>query len=184
MRHHTVTATIHGTNGAETVRISVPEEIYSEQTQGHRQIDTGIIRIGHHTGHRWGIVRDYSIWTRRDGTVYGDTYTAYDLYACGGRTAYAKILAEAHYTDTKSGRRLQWRLLLNGHCSRAATNDERRRLKEAGYSEEDAARAWIYAETQNGAKLYFVNGCGWAVEGETGDIIANLDDVEAINQWA
>lgn len=176
-----ITAHINDTD--ETTLVNLPADFCREPTAGHREIGPGIIRIGHHTGRRWGVVRDYSIWLRRNGTVHGDDYTAYDLASHAGRCAYARILATAHDTDTTSGRSLHWRWLLDGVCSRAATADERRRLEYAGYSAVDAALAWCYAETQNGARLYYINGCGWAVEGETGDIVADLDAEEAINQW-
>lgn len=74
--NHKITAHLES---GEKIRVSIPHEQWAETTTGHRQTSTGNIRIGLHIGRRWGIVHNYSIWAKPDGTVYGDSYTAYDL---------------------------------------------------------------------------------------------------------
>lgn len=77
------------------VRVSVPVEFDREPTQGHRQVGTGIVRIGFYYGRKWTVVRDYSIWVKKDGSVEGDFYTAYP--------AGSEEIPSRHYTDIAMG---------------------------------------------------------------------------------
>ena len=115
MSNKTITATIYGTQ-SESVRLSIPVEQWQESTRGHRQLATGIIRIGHHIGRKWAVVHNYSTWQKNDGSgeCYGDEYTAYDLMIQSDRDAFAIVLAGAHYTDLATGRLVDWYSLLEG----------------------------------------------------------------------
>lgn len=176
----TITATINDSDTA--VRIAIPREQADEPTAGHRQSGTGYVRIGHHIGRRWGVVHDYSIWTQADGSVCGDTYTAYDLTTAGGRKQFALIVAGSHYTDLTTGRDVAATDLVNGACNRPAAPEEIEWLVNQDYSRDDAGAARVLAE-RNGAKLYHIPHLGYAVEGETGDGFNNLDLEEAIRLW-
>lgn len=175
-----ITATI--SYNLESVRIAIPVEQHLEPTAGHREIDTGVIRIGHHTGKRWGVVHNYSIWTRRDGTVRGDMYIAYDLNIQQCRDDYAVVLATAHYTDTETGRSIDATDLLEGACNREATADEIDLLERNGYSHDDAEDAHVVAQ-RDGATLYHMRHAGYAIEGETGEMLGDLDAESAIRNW-
>lgn len=93
------------------------------------------------------------------------------------------MLAGSHYTDSEYGRRIEWPELLAGACDREATADERRKLEEAGYSADDAAAARVLAENRDDARFYRIPHNGYAVEGETGEMIADLDAEAALMQW-
>lgn len=104
MKRKTITATVHDT--LSTVRISVPSEFADEPTVGHRNLDTGIIRIGYYVGRKWLVVQDYSIWVDRYGSCKGATYTAYDL---SEDLEFAQeIFSRRHYTDVVCGREPGW----------------------------------------------------------------------------
>ena len=66
---------------------------------------------------------------------------------------------------------------------RKATSDEQQRLIDANYAEYDVVDAEVIAETENGAKLYRICRNQYAIEGETGEIIADLDGEEAARNW-
>ena len=184
MKTKTITATIHNTQN-ETVRIRIPAEQADETTAGHRQIGTGIVRIGRHVGRRWGVVHNYSIWAKRDGTVYGDEYEAYDLTNREDRADFALVLASSHYTDTETGRGDVGALdLVEGSREpRPVTPEEVEWLVDHDYDRGDAEVASVCAETPAGAKLFCVPHAGYAIEGETGDGFADLDLEDAIRTW-
>lgn len=103
MKRKTVTATLFNSNGA-TVRVTLPDVQWRESTAGHRQISTGIIRIGLHVGSRWGVIHNYSIWTDNRGYVVGDEFVAYDLEFPIHLEVFRNELSSHHYTDFITGR--------------------------------------------------------------------------------
>ena len=75
------------------VRISLPLEQIQETTAGHREIETGVYRLGLHIGRKWGVVHNYSIWTNRfskGGECFGDIFWAYDLTNAHDREQFIK----------------------------------------------------------------------------------------------
>lgn len=63
--------------------------------------------------------------------------------------------------------------------------EECRIMAEAGYSADDIDDARVIARKNDGSAFYRIGGCGneYAVEGSTGDVIAELDWGEAITEW-
>ena len=85
------------------VRITLPLEQIQETTAGHREIDTGVYRLGLHIGRKWGVVHNYSMWTNttsKCGECFGDIFWAYDLTNAYEREQFIKQFYEQrHYTD-------------------------------------------------------------------------------------
>lgn len=92
------------------VRVSLPIEQIRETTSGHREIETGIYRLGLHVGRKWGVVHNYSIWTNRsngNGECYGDMFWAYDLTDSYEREQFVEQFWNTrHHTDLITGRYL------------------------------------------------------------------------------
>ena len=65
---------------------------------------------------------------------------------------------------------------------RECTADEIRKLRAAGYDDPGADGARVLAETAAGAVLYRV-GESYAVEGETGELLADLSVGDALQLW-
>lgn len=65
---------------------------------------------------------------------------------------------------------------------RECTADEIRKLRAAGYDDPEADEARVLAETAAGAVLYRI-GESYAVEGETGELLADLDVGDALQVW-
>lgn len=108
MNKQTITAWT-GNPGAR-VRIALPIEQVREGTKGHREIETGIYRIGLHVGRKWGVVHNYSIWVNRSnrrGECYGDMFWAYDLTDPHERQMFLEhYWDKRHYTDFITGKDL------------------------------------------------------------------------------
>lgn len=66
---------------------------------------------------------------------------------------------------------------------RPADGDERRKLEAAGYSADDAAEAVALARDNDGRALYRIDAENYAVEGSTGEIVAELTAKEAFAEW-
>ena len=67
---------------------------------------------------------------------------------------------------------------------RAPDADERAKLEEAGYSASDAADARVLARDSVGAVLFRVPGTmDYAVEGGSGNVVAELDAHDAFRDW-
>lgn len=65
-----------------------------------------------------------------------------------------------------------------------ADADERGRLVEEGYDAADAADARVLARDDHGAILYYVPGTrDYAVAGGSGNVVAELDAHDAIQEW-
>jgi len=94
----TVTANVHGTE-SKTVRVAIPLILWN--TTAGREISTGEKLCGWHRGRKWGVVRTYSIWSKRDGSVVGDIYTAYRLDIVADREAFERFVESynPHYYE-------------------------------------------------------------------------------------
>lgn len=90
MKRKTITAEVHDSN--EKVKLSVPAELYNAPARA--EVRTGIKLCGWHRGRTWGVIHVYNIWTRQDGTCYGDEYTAYRLTCDRDREAFERICNE------------------------------------------------------------------------------------------
>ena len=93
-----VTATVYDTQD-EKVRVSIPLSLF--KAPARREINTGIKLCGWHRGRKWGVVYTYNIWTRSDGTVYGDEFTAYRLDIESDREAFDRFCDEYNSTYYK-----------------------------------------------------------------------------------
>ena len=122
--------------------------------------------------------------------VVGDENDAshnYDQWATIGdrydaaRDAIREV--DAYLADWLDARRAEATIRGELDEPREITNEERQRLVDANYSLDSLDGAKVIAE-ENSAKLYSIGGgYGYAVEGETGEIIADLDFAEALVQW-
>ena len=73
---------------------------------------------------------------------------------------------------------------VEGACEERNPNEaERAALDRAGYGHNWVADARVIAETGNGARLYRMDADEYCIEGETGEMVAELSGADAIRQW-
>ena len=84
---HSIVANVYNSN--EQVRLSVSDYLWSATARA--EMSTGIKLCGYHRGRKWGVVHMLDIWTKRDGTINGDVYTAYLLTDENDRAAFDSI---------------------------------------------------------------------------------------------
>lgn len=63
----------------ERVRVRIPSCLADSNTVGCPEVTTGYLLVGFHRGRKWGVVKFYDKWLRRDGVCRGFFYVAYDL---------------------------------------------------------------------------------------------------------
>lgn len=137
-------------------------------------------------GHHDLIVNDnassWVVGSEDDATLNRDQW-AFIAERCGDIDLDAVRKTDEDLADWLEARRAE--ATIQGELAepRAITEDERKRLIDANYSADSLDGATVIAEA-NSAKLYNIGGgYGYAVEGETGEIIADLDYAEALVQW-
>ena len=79
-------------------------------------------------------------------------------------------------------RRTSRRIIISDYTNRQATADEIDLLERNGYSHDDAEDAHVVAQ-RDGATLYHMRHAGYAIEGETGEMLADIDAESAIRNW-
>lgn len=143
--------------------------------------------VGRHTtGGNCGLLvsDNASTWALGSDDDPALNYDQWQLIAerCGDLDLDAIRAIDADLADWLAARRAEATIRGKLDEPRAITDVERRLLAEANYDEDAIECATVIAE-ENSAKLYNLGVYGYAVEGETGEMIADLDFSEALVQW-